>query len=117
MGATQERFDGIRKSAIQPPEGTVDAMRPDQAMRAFATMPQEPMVILRMKQLELRVGLRKSSIYARLLPTHRLYDPEFPKPVSLGQPAGPKCRRKSAVGWVESEVTAYLRLLSSRRAQ
>lgn len=92
-------------------------MRPAQAMGAFASAPQEPIVILRIRQLEVRTGLRKSSIYARLLPTHPLYDPDFPKPLSLAPPSGPKCRRKGAVGWIESEVTAYLRLLSSRRTQ
>lgn len=90
-------------------------MRPDQAMKALTSEPQEPPRILRMKQLEVRVGLRKSSIYARLLETHPLHDPDFPKQVPLAPPSATKRRRKSAVGWIESEVTAYLRLLSSRR--
>lgn len=115
-GSTQERPGGLFKSANQtPPEGGIGAMRPDQAIKALTSEPQEPPRILRMKQLELRVGIRRSSIYARLSETNRLYDPDFPKSVSLAPPSASKRRRKSAVGWIDSEVTAYLRLLSSRR--
>ena len=58
--------------------------------------------ILRRKQLEARIGLSRSTIYAKLNPNPSRpgdYDPTFPKPISLG----PK-----AVGWIEAEVDAWL---------
>ena len=58
--------------------------------------------ILRRKQLEARIGLSRSTIYAKLNPNPNRpgdYDPTFPKPISLG----PK-----AVGWIEAEVDAWL---------
>ncbi len=51
--------------------------------------------ILRLPQVKIRVGLSRSSIY--LAVSQR----KFPRPVSLGA---------RAVGWLESEVDAWLRL-------
>ena len=51
-------------------------------------------VILRLPQVKLRVGLSRSSIY--LAVSHG----NFPKPVRLGA---------RVVGWLESEVDAWLR--------
>lgn len=59
--------------------------------------------ILRRKQVEARTGLSRSSIYARIkLGT-------FPSPVSLGG---------KAVGWVESELQAWIsaQIEKSRKA-
>jgi prophage regulatory protein len=53
---------------------------------------REP-AILRRKQVELRTGLARSTIY------QYIKDGVFPKPV----PLGPR-----AVGWVESEVSAWI---------
>jgi prophage regulatory protein len=49
--------------------------------------------ILRLPQVKIRVGLSRSSIYLAI--SHGT----FPKPVSLGA---------RAVGWLESEVDAWL---------
>lgn len=49
--------------------------------------------ILRRKRVEARVGLTRSTIY------QRIKDGTFPKPVNLGA---------RAVGWLESEVDAWL---------
>lgn len=49
--------------------------------------------ILRRKQVEARIGLKKSTLYQRVA------DGTFPKPVSLGL---------RAVGWVEAEVNSWL---------
>lgn len=59
--------------------------------------------ILRRKQVEARVGLSRSTIYAQI------QGGVFPKPIQLG----PK-----SVGWIESEVDAWLnsRLQASRKA-
>lgn len=49
--------------------------------------------ILRRKQVEARTGLSRSSIYKKVS------EREFPEPVQLGA---------RAVGWIESEVEAWL---------
>jgi prophage regulatory protein len=57
-------------------------------------VPATPTTILRRKQVEARVGLRRSTIYARVA------DGTFPAPVSLGA---------RAVGWVSDEIDDWLR--------
>lgn len=60
------------------------------------------LTILRRKQVEARTGLSRSTIYSRLKPNPKRpgdFDPTFPKPVTLGA---------KSVGWVESEVEAWL---------
>jgi prophage regulatory protein len=69
--------------------------------------------ILRRKQVEVRTGLSRSSIYAklRLNPLRpKDYDPTFPRPISVGS---------KAVGWVEAEIDAWLQgqVLKSRQYQ
>lgn len=68
----------------------------------MAEQTKKALVILRRKQVEARTGLSRSVIYARMRPNPKRphdYDPTFPQPIALG----PK-----AVGWVESEVEAWL---------
>lgn len=69
--------------------------------------------ILRRKQLESKLGVGRSAIYARIDPKSPYYDPTFPKPIDLG--SGMK---NPPVGWVESEVDAWLssRIELSRKA-
>ena len=58
--------------------------------------------ILRRKQVEVRTGLSRSTIYAKLRQNPKRpsdYDPTFPKPVSVGA---------KAVGWIEAEIDAWL---------
>ena len=58
--------------------------------------------VLRIQQVIQQTGLSRSSIYARLTPNPKRpgdYDPTFPKPIPLGA---------RAVGWLESEVNAWL---------
>jgi len=59
--------------------------------------------ILRLPIVKARTGLSRSTIYVRVS------DGTFPKPVSLGA---------RAVGWLESEIDAWLsaRIEASRRA-
>lgn len=67
------------------------------------------LTILRRTQVEARTGLSRSSIYSRLKPNPKRpgdYDPTFPKPVSLGA---------KSVGWVESEIEAWLAARVSQR--
>jgi prophage regulatory protein len=57
------------------------------------------MQILRMKDLQKKTGLSRTTIYERIDAKSKRYDPAFPKPVSLGL---------AAVGWVEAEVDDWL---------
>ena len=56
--------------------------------------------ILRMPQVIARVGMKRSNIYLML------EDGSFPKPLKLG---------KRALGWVESEIDAWLEGLVAQR--
>jgi prophage regulatory protein len=55
--------------------------------------------ILRRREVEQITGLSRSSIYERMNIRSRYYDPDFPKPVRLGQ---------RAVGWRASEIAAWI---------
>ncbi len=60
------------------------------------------LTIIRRKQLEARTGLSRSTIYAKMRENPKRpgdFDPTFPKPISMGA---------KAVGWIESEVEAWL---------
>ncbi len=60
--------------------------------------------ILRRRQVEKRVGLTRSPIYARIK------NGTFPKPIHLGN--------GRAVGWIEAEIDAWLdeQIQKSRKA-
>jgi prophage regulatory protein len=60
----------------------------------MAAQIQSALTILRRKQVEARTGLSRSTIYLRIS------QGTFPPPVKLG---GPR-----AVGWIESEIEAWL---------
>lgn len=64
--------------------------------------------LLRRKQVEQSLGLSRSTIYARLDPKSRHYDPDFPKPIKLGS---------TSIAWVEAEVQDFIahRIASSRK--
>lgn len=55
--------------------------------------------VLRRPLVEVKTGLSRSSIYARLDPKSPLYDPSFPRPVSIGA---------RAVGWLNHEVDQWI---------
>lgn len=59
----------------------------------MAALPQTALTILRRKQVEARTGLARSTIYDRIKAG------TFPAPISLGA---------KAVGWIESELDAWL---------
>lgn len=58
-----------------------------------------PVKILRRKQVEERTGLSRSTIYDKLSSASPRFDPTFPRAIRLGP---------NAVGWVESEIIAWL---------
>lgn len=66
-------------------------------------------VILRLPVLCERIGLQRSSIYDRLNPKSKRFDPMFPKPISLGP---------RAIGFIEDEVEDWVngRIEQSRKA-
>jgi prophage regulatory protein len=53
------------------------------------------LAILRRKQVEARVGLSRSTIYARMAEN----PPSFPRPISIG---------RRAVGWLCHEIEEFL---------
>ncbi len=68
----------------------------------MATHNRSALTIIRRKQVEARIGLSRSSIYARLRKNPKRpgdFDPTFPRPVSVGA---------KAVGWIEAEIDAWL---------
>ena len=60
---------------------------------------QTALTILRRKQVENRIGIGRSSIYDKLNPKSRNYDPTFPRMVLLGS---------RSVGWYEHEIEEWL---------
>lgn len=62
------------------------------------------LTILRRRQVEKRIGLTRSPLYARIK------DGTFPKPICLGN--------GRAVGWIEAEIDAWLtaQIEKSRKA-
>lgn len=72
---------------------------------------QQTPQLLRRQQVELMTGLKRSSIYGRMNPQCKQYDPDFPKPISLSTGA------KGSVAWIASEVIAWIeaRITASRR--
>ena len=55
--------------------------------------------IIKLRDLVPRIGCSRATVYARLDPKDPRYDPAMPRPVNLGG---------RSVGWVESEVEAWL---------
>ncbi|MGG1946819.1 AlpA family transcriptional regulator [Trinickia sp. NRRL B-1857] len=55
--------------------------------------------ILRLKRVREKTGISEASIYNKLNPCSKYYDPSFPKQIRLGA---------ASVGWLESEVDAWI---------
>lgn len=61
-----------------------------------------PKTIIRRAQLEKKLGLSRSTIYAKLKPNPKRpsdYDPTFPRPIPIGA---------KAVGWILEDVDIWL---------
>ena len=61
--------------------------------------------LIRRKELEHITGLSRSTIYDRLDSRSSRFDEDFPRPIKIGQ---------SVVGWVQSEVAAYVEKMIRR---
>ncbi|MGY3932854.1 phage transcriptional regulator AlpA [Aeromonas encheleia] len=55
--------------------------------------------VIRLKELSQLVGLSRSTIYDRMNPQSKRFDPTFPRPISLGL---------ASVGWSLSEVMDWI---------
>lgn len=58
--------------------------------------------ILRIPDVQKKTGLSRSTIYSKLNPSSKYFDPTFPKPIRLGN--GPA----SSVGLIESEIDIWI---------
>lgn len=58
--------------------------------------------LLRRQEVERLTSIGRSALYERTNPTSRYYDPDFPKPVSIGG--------GNSVRWVASEVQNWIAL-------
>jgi prophage regulatory protein len=67
----------------------------------MADQKRSALSILRRRDLEDRLKLSRSTIYDKINPDSPRFDIDFPKPIRLGN--------GSAVGWIESEVEAWVR--------
>jgi len=71
-----------------------------------------PLTILRLKTVQARTGLGRSTLYAKMDPKNASsYDASFPKSVSLS-PRGPR----GAIGWIDEEISDWVatRIAASR---
>ena len=66
--------------------------------------------LYRRLKLEEITGLKRASIYNRLNPNSKYFDPTFPKPISLS------VGNRGSVAWIASEVDAWIetRIAASR---
>ena len=62
--------------------------------------------VVRIKELTQLLGLSRSTIYDRLNPKSKRYDPSFPKPIKIG--ASPS----AAIGWRLDGVMLWIETLS-----
>lgn len=58
-----------------------------------------PLKILRIKDVQARIGLARSTIYDRLDSRSPRYDSSFPKPLKI---------ERSAIGWLESSINRWI---------
>ena len=58
--------------------------------------------LYRLPKMKAVTGLGASSIWARLQPTAKQYDPDFPRPISLSATG------RGAVAWISTEVQAWI---------
>lgn len=55
--------------------------------------------LLRRQEVQRLTSLGRQSLYDRINPKSRYYDPDFPKPVSIGA---------HSVRWLESEIQGWI---------
>lgn len=70
--------------------------------------PSPPIRVLRMPELRARLGISRSLIYLKLNGRSKYFDADFPHPMKLG---------RSAVGWRDCDVDAWIQLQQVRSAR
>ena len=63
------------------------------------TCGEEELKVIRIKRLQDMLGLSRSTIYSRINPASKWFDPDFPKPFKIGG---------YAVGWDLREVVMFV---------
>lgn len=66
---------------------------------------RDPKAIIRLANLLELLGISRSTVYLRLNPGSKYYDPRFPKSIRLGA---------KSVGWILADVYAYIECLRNR---
>lgn len=64
--------------------------------------------ILKDRVVAQKIGMSRSSIWAKINPKSTSFDPSFPQPVSTGL---------RATGWIEDELDAWLMTQANKRQQ
>lgn len=62
-------------------------------------MKSQNISLIKISQLCQKLGVSKSSVYRRINPKDRFYDPSFPKPIKLGE---------LTTRWIESDVEQWI---------
>ncbi|MFC5431364.1 helix-turn-helix transcriptional regulator [Paraburkholderia denitrificans] len=65
--------------------------------------------ILRIPDVQKKTGMSRSTIYSKLNPSSKYFDPTFPRPIRLGN--GPT----SSVGLIESEIDVWIEARAAAR--
>lgn len=94
-----ETVENVIPNIIKPMTQISEAKSTTQSQPA--SIAEIPPTIIRLKQVQERTGLSRSTIYDKINPKSPRHDPLFPKQLNLGI---------GSVGWVESEITAWLEL-------
>lgn len=58
--------------------------------------------VLRMKKLQERLGVGRSTVYDWMNPSSPRYNPAFPRPIRLS------VGDRGAVGWIESDICRWI---------
>ena len=76
----------------------------------FCNTGERKIVLLRIRELQARIGLGRSAIYYLMNSSSQHYDKSFPRSVKISS---------QAVGWIEAEVDVWLeeRITASRAIQ
>lgn len=91
------------RQEARPKDTIVANLTADQHENHSQSPPKHPKII-RAKDVIARTGLSRSTVYAKIDPKSPCFDATFPKQVRLGP---------NAVGWVETEIDAWI---ESRRS-
>jgi prophage regulatory protein len=98
----------VRPTADPPRSAKPRTSHPSHAP-VISVAPTARLVILRMPDVQQRVGLSNRSIYARLNPKSKYYDPTFPKQVLLSGKTVPEdASNKGAVGFIAEEIDKWI---------